>query len=43
MNDRVLNEKDFLAGAEAQAVQDFLRRHMAEAMAFSQIETIEAP
>ena len=40
MNDRVPNEKAFLAGAEAQAVQDFLRRHMAEAMTPSQIETL---
>ncbi len=37
MNDRVPNEfQTFLAGAE---VQDFLRRHMAEAMTPSQIET----
>ena len=40
MNDRVLNEKDFLAGAEAQAAQDFLRRHMAEVMTSSQIERL---
>ena len=40
MNDRVPNEKAFLDGAEAQAVQDFLRRHMAEAMTSSQIETL---
>ena len=40
MNDRVPNEKDFLAGAEAQAAQEFLRRHMAEAMTSSQIETL---
>jgi hypothetical protein len=40
MNDRVPNEKDFLDGAEAQAAQDFLRRHMAAAMTTSQIETL---
>jgi len=35
-----MNEKEFLAGAEAQAVQEFLSCHMAETMKPSQIETL---
>ncbi len=39
-NSAIVNEKVFVAGAEAQAVQDFLCSHMAESMTVSEIEEL---